>query len=324
MMAAFPIVLLLAVMLVNGWTDAPNAISTAVSSGALPFSRAVLLAAVFDFLGTLSMASLHPAVAETVRAVAVLGEGRQALPALEGTLAAIVLWAVGAWFFGIPTSESHALVAGLTGSCLALYGSAERVGAGAWGRVLAGLLLSTLLGLGAGRLFSSLFRTRGGNGFFRRGQIFSAALMAFFHGAQDGQKFLALLLLTDGALRNVPARSVSAAPPTLVLLCAGTIAAGTAMGGKRIIETVGSEMTALGTREGFSSDLGAGLCLLLCTLPGLPVSTTQTKVSAMFGAGRSGRNGRVFARIFLTWCATFPACLVLSYLLTRLFLLAYR
>ena len=121
-------VLTLAVILVNGWTDAPNAIATAVSTGALPFRRAVRLAAVCNLLGVVCMTCLNASVAETIYTIADFGpDTGDALTALCAALLAIVLWATAAWRFGIPTSESHALVAGVTGAAAALQGGLSNV-----------------------------------------------------------------------------------------------------------------------------------------------------------------------------------------------------
>ena len=145
--------LVLAVVLVNGWTDAPNAIATVVSTGVLSFRRAVALAAACNLLGVLVMTAINATVAETVYSIADFGPDRAAaLSALCAALCAIVLWAVLAWRFGVPTSESHALVAGLTGSALALPGGLDNIRAGAWGRVLLGLVLSVALGWWVGGL----------------------------------------------------------------------------------------------------------------------------------------------------------------------------
>ena len=183
--------LTLAVILVNGWTDAPNAIASAVSSRALSFRSAAALAAVCNFGGAALSSLLHPAVADTVRGLSGFGpDPAVALAALCAALAAIVLWSVAAWRFGIPTSESHALMAGLTGSALALRGGAENVDAGTWRTILLGLVLSTGLSLLLGRMLGRLSARLRGPGWdraCRRGQVLSAAAMAFLHGAQDGQ-----------------------------------------------------------------------------------------------------------------------------------------
>ena len=305
--------LVLAVVLVNGWTDAPNAIAAAVGAGALSFRRAALLAAACNLLGALVMTAVNAAacnllgalvmtavnasVAETLYDMADFGSSpADALPALCAALCAIVVWAAAAWRFGVPTSESHALAAGLSGAALALPGGLSNLRPGPWGRILLGLAPALC----------------------RRGQIAGAAVMAFLHGAQDGQKFLGVFLL---AASLAGGHTAGFAPePGLTLLCAAVMALGTALGGRRIVDTVGRDMVRLGPAEGLAADLGGGLCLLFCTLAGLPVSTTHAKTAAILGAGAGGGVNRAVAgRIVRTWLWTFPGCGLLGFLLASLF-----
>lgn len=315
--------LLLSVLLVNGWTDAPNAIATAVASGALPFRRAVLLAAGCNLAGSLLAASCLPTVTETVCAAADFGgDPASACAALCAALAAVSLWAALAWRFGIPTSESHALLAGLAGAALALPGGWSNLRPGPWGRVLLGLALSLLLGWTLGRQAARALRVRRPSPVFcRRGQILGAAALAFLHGAQDGQKFLGVFLLGTALSQGRWDPETFVVPLWLVLLCACCMALGTLMGGKRIIDKIGRELVTLSPAAAFAADLGGSGALLLCTLWGLPVSTTHTKTSAILGAGTAygGRSDRSAARsILLTWLFTFPGCGLLGFLLVRL------
>lgn len=301
--------LVLAVIFVNGWTDAPNAIATAVGSGAMSFRRGVLLAAVCNFAGAALACLCFPAVADTIGELVVFADPESAIAALNAALLSIVLWAVAAWRFGLPTSESHALLAGLSGGAVALGAGAAQLSAGAWLRALAGLALSLPAGVAAGRLFRRLLAGR-----IRRPaswQTGAAALTALLHGAQDGQKFLALLLLADGL-------DGGAAPSrlTLALLTAAVMALGTALGGRPIVEKVGSELASLSPAEGLAADLGAGTVLLVCSLMGLPASTTHAKVSAICGAGR-GADKRVMGQMAGAWVLTFPTCGGMAFLLTK-------
>ena len=144
--------------------------------------------------------------------------------------------------------------------------------------------------------------------------------MAFLHGAQDGQKCLGILLLGLSLTAGGPAGGSFTAPAGLSLLCAGVMAAGTALGGRKIIDTVGREMVCLAPRQGLAADLGGGACLLLCTLLGLPVSTTHVKTAAILGAGRGGDPKPVLAMV-LAWLLTFPGCALLGFAAARLFLI---
>lgn len=304
--------LVLAVIFVNGWTDAPNAIATAVGSGALTFRRGVALAAACNFAGAALACLCFPAVAATVGGLVAFGDPRSAVCVLNAALLSIVLWAVAAWRFGLPTSESHALLAGLSGGALALGAGAAQLNGRAWLMALAGLGLSLPAGAAAGRLFRRVL-----NGRLRRpalGQRWAAALTALLHGVQDGQKFLALLLLTDGL-----DGAVNTSRPALALLTAAVMALGTALGGRPIVEKVGTELASLSPADGLAADLGAGLVLAMCSALGLPASTTHAKVAAVYGAGR-GADRRVMGQMAGAWALTFPACGVMAFALTRLML----
>lgn len=306
-MPLLPVLLLLAaVILVNGWTDAPNAIATTVAAGVLPFPAAAALAAVCNLLGVVCTAAVSDAVARTLWSIADFGP--YALTALSAALSSTVLWAVFAWRFGIPTSESHALVAGLSGAALAL--GAGRLRLSVLLRVVWGLLLSLVLGWALGRLFRRLLPPKKER-FYRRGQIAGAALTAFFHGAQDGQKFLGVLALVlsleEGGF---------CLPPWAGWACAAGMALGTLLGGRRIIDTVGRKMVCLTPRSGFAADLGSAGALGLCTLLGLPVSTTHAKTAAILGAGANPK-AKVAGSLGAAWLLTFPACGFLSFLLVK-------
>ena len=309
-MSLMPVLLLLgAVILVNGWTDAPNAIAAPVSSGVLPFPAAVLLAAFCNLMGVVCTMAISDAVARTLFSIADFGP--QALTAWTAALAATVLWGVLAWRFGIPTSESHALIAGLMGSALAL--GVDRLRLGPLLQVGIGLILSLLLGAALGRLFRSLL-PRHQEGLYRRGQILGAACTAFLHGAQDGQKFLGVLalILTLGA-------GEFSLPLSACWACAALMALGTLLGGRRIIDTVGRKMVRLNPRSGFAAELGCAVTLALCTLWGLPVSTTHAKSAAIFGAGASP-DGKVAGTLGAVWLLTFPACGAMAFVLVKVLL----
>lgn len=302
--------LVLAVIFVNGWTDAPGAIATAVGSGAMSFRKSVWMAAACNFIGAAAACLCFPAVADTIGELVAFSSPRAAVTALNAALLSIVLWAVAAWRFGLPTSESHALLAGLSGAALALGRGAAQLNAGAWLQALAGLALSLPAGAAAGRWLRKQLRGR-----VNRPALWqrrAAALTALLHGAQDGQKFLALLLLA-GALDG--GRPASRLP--LALLTAGVMALGTAFGGKPIVEKVGSELASLSPSDGLAADLGAGAVLLVCSLMGLPASTTHAKVAAVCGAGQSS-DRRVMGQMAGAWVLTFPVCGMAAFLLTKI------
>ena len=326
------VMLTLGVILVNGWTDAPNAIATCVVTRCMSPRAAVLMAAVFNFLGVFVMTLLNATVAETITKMVDFGsDSNLAIIALSAALFAIVLWATLAWVFGIPTSESHALIAGLTGSAIALHGSFEGVNGGEWIKVVYGIGVSVVLGFGLGwivcKLVTAIFfkadrpKTEP---FFRSAQIVGAASMAFMHGAQDGQKFMGIIILclfmSQG--KEIPA---GMEPATwIMVMCALIMGLGTAIGGKKIIKSVGMDMVKLEKYQGFSADLSASTSLLLCSLLSLPVSTTHAKTTSIMGVGAvknvKAINFGVVKEMCLTWVLTFPGCGLIGFLMTKLFI----
>ena len=297
--AALPI-LVLCVILVNGWTDAPNAIATAVGSGALPYGRGVALAAVCNFAGVALTCLLFPAVAATMENLVRFSSPMATRAGLSAALLAVILWGVGAWRFGLPTSESHALLAGLSGSALALGADIRPT---AWTAVGVGLVLSLPAGVCAGRLICHRLGRIPHNPMFW--QRLAAALTAFLHGAQDGQKFLALLLMAYGV-------SAARPPLALIVVTAAVMGLGTALGGRRIVEKIGHELAHLTPTQGLAADLATGVVLGVCSLLGLPVSTSHAKVAAICGASPRPQL-RVVAQLGLVWVLTFPACMGLGY-----------
>lgn len=329
------VILTLAVILVNGWTDAPNAIATCVSTRCMRPRSAILMAAVFNFLGVLVMTILIPTVAMTIyNMVDFGGDSHEALVALCAAMVAIVAWATAAWKFGIPTSESHALIAGLSGAAIAMHGGLSGINGAEWMKVIYGLLLSTFLGFVMGfvavKFVGFLFRRadrRKTTGFFRKAQVCGGAAMAFMHGAQDGQKFMGVFLL--GVFLSMGQANVGefTIPIWLMVLCSAVMAIGTSIGGYRIIKAVGMDMVRLEVYQGFSADLAAAGCLLISSLIGIPVSTTHTKTTAIMGVGAAKRlssvNWGVVKDMVLTWVLTFPGCGLIGFLITKLFVMIF-
>jgi len=328
-------VLTLGVILVNGWTDAPNAIATCVSTRAISVRKAIIMAAVFNFLGVLVMTSLNASVAFTIyKMVDFGGDSHLALIALCAAMAAIVIWATAAWYFGIPTSESHALIAGVSGAAVAIQNSFSGINGAEWIKVLYGIVLSTVLGFILGFLSAKLtvFLFRNQNRlkterFFGGAQIAGGAAMAFMHGAQDGQKFMAIFLL-GAAMANGQADAASFVVPIwLMVLCSAVMGLGTSIGGYRIIKSVGMDMVKLKPYQGFAADFSATLCLLLSSLTGIPVSTTHTKTTAIMGVGAARRmrnvNWSVVKELVMTWVFTFPGCGLLGFGMAKLFLMIF-
>lgn len=329
---AITVVLTLGVVLVNGWTDAPNAIATCVSTQSLSPRAAILMAAVFNFLGVLVMTLVNASVAATIyNMVDFGGDSQEALVALCAALFAIVVWATAAWWFGIPTSESHALIAGLSGAAIALHGGLEGINGSEWIKVVYGLGLSTVLGFVFGWVTVKLIETICRNidrrktlGFFKGGQVAGGAAMAFMHGAQDGQKFMGVFMLGIFLVNGQANVESFQIPIWLMVLCSAVMALGTSIGGYRIIKAVGMDMVKLEKYQGFAADLAGAGCLLLSSVTGIPVSTTHTKTVAIMGVGAARRlsnvNWGVVKEMVLTWVLTFPGCGCIGYIMAKLFM----
>jgi PiT family inorganic phosphate transporter len=312
--------LVLAAEFVNGWTDAPNAIATVVSTRVLSPARALLLASVLNFLGTMS----GTAVAATIGTGIVRPE-IISVYTVGAAMVGIVFWSTLAWYYGLPTSESHALIAGLTGAGLATAGPQVLLWAG-WKKVLVGLCFSTFLGFFGGLVLMAVIyrlwakaRPSTVRQFFGKLQVLSAAFMAFSHGSNDGQKFIGaftLVLLLGGL---IPTFHVEL---WVILLCAVMMAVGTAVGGWRIVKTMGLRLTKLEPVHGFAAESGAALTIMLASHFGIPLSTTHTINTSIMGVGATRRFSAVrwgvSRNIVVAWILTFPVCGFIAWAVAKL------
>ena len=324
------ILLVMGVVFVNGWTDAPNAIATVVSTRSMKPQAAVYMAAVFNLIGVLVMSWISPTVAFTISKMVNFGSGQEALIALAAALVAIIVFAVAAWWFGIPTSESHALIAGLTGAAIASHGGLGGVSGEEWMKVVYGLGISSVIGFGSGfgvtKLVELCFKRanrRKADKVFKGAQISGGALMAFLHGAQDGQKFIGVLMLGIFLARGLEVPTEFSVDVWVLVVCALVMGVGTSIGGYRIIKAVGMDMVKLEKYQGFSADLAASICLFFSTVAGVPISTTHTKTTAVMGVGASKRMSRVnwgiVKEMLTAWVLTFPVCGLIGYGMVFLF-----
>lgn len=329
------VILTLGVIFVNGWTDAPNAIATTVTTRAMHTRSAIIMSAIFNFLGVLVMTRINSSVAETIsNMVDFGGDAHASMIALSAALFSIVVYSVGASIFGIPTSESHSLIAGLTGAAIAIQGGTKGINWDEWVKVLYGLVLSLVLGFILGWLVCKLvilicydMDRRKTNVFFSKAQILGAAAMSFMHGAQDGQKFIGVLLLGMAFVNGQASAGNMIIPTWLMMLCSITMGVGTSVGGEKIIKSVGMDMVKLEKYQAFSSDVSGAISILLSTLYGIPISTTHAKTSAIMGVGAVKRlsaiNLDVVKDMVITWIFTFPGCGIIAYLMAKLFLMLF-
>lgn len=331
-MLMITMLLTLGVIFVNGWTDAPNAIATCVTTRCLKPRTAILMSAAFNFLGVFIMTQINSAVASTISNMVDFGENTQhATVALCAALLSIVVYSVTASVFGIPTSESHSLIAGLSGAAIAIQQGISGINGSEWVKVLYGLVLSLVLGFATGWIVCKLITIicqnvdrRVSNRYFGYAQIAGAAAMSFMHGAQDGQKFIGVLFLGVAFANGQNSVSGMEIPVWLMLLCSIVMGLGTSVGGEKIIKSVGMDMVKLERYQGFAADLSGALCLLYSSVFGIPVSTTHTKTSAIMGVGAVKRisaiNFGVVKDMMLTWIFTFPGCGLISFVMAKIFM----
>jgi PiT family inorganic phosphate transporter len=318
--------LVLAAEFTNGLTDAANSIATVVSTRVISPSKAVAMAAVLNMAGVLITGT---AVASTIGKDIIRPE-IVTIEVVGAAMLTVVVWTTAAWRFGIPTSETHELLAGLAGAGLAWAGPSVLLWEG-WRKVIVGLGISTLAGFGLAFavmvaihwIFRRSHRATASR-LFGKLQILSAAFMAFSHGSNDGQKFMgvfALALFLGGVIPNFHV------PLWVVLLCGTVMAVGTGLGGWRIIHTMGGKITRLEPVHGFAAETAASTAILLASRLGIPLSTTHTIGTAIMGVGATRRvsavNWGVSRQIAMTWILTFPACLVLGFVFTKIFMFVF-
>ncbi|MFM7084627.1 MAG: anion permease [Hyphomicrobium sp.] len=300
---------------VNGWTDAPNAIATIVSTGVMTPRNAIIMAVILNTIG----ATAGIAVATTV-GKGIVEPKSLTVPAITASMFAIIAWGTLAAKIGMPVSKSHALLAGLAGAAFE-GGGIHALQWSGWQKVAIGMFLSIVLGSIAALLFGMFIIRFFGNAspgrakrYFDHLQVLSGGTMAFNHGLNDGQKFMgvfALTLLAGGATKEFYISE------WVIVICALTMGLGTAAGGWRIIETIGSKMTRIKSWQGFAATSAASGTIFLASLYGIPLSTTHTITSAVVGVGASRRlsdvKWQVLKRIITAWILTFPACALLAY-----------
>jgi len=318
------IIVALAFDFLNGFHDAANSIATVVSTHVLSPRAAVFLAAVCNFAAALL---LNNNVATTIGRDIVSPQVLDPYLVGFGLLGAIV-WNVITWYYGLPSSSSHALVGGLAGAAItkAGWGSLKAVG---FIKVVPAIVYAPLVGLVLGRgmmlLINWLCRNstpRKVDHFFRRGQLVSASIFSFSHGMNDAQKTVGIImaLLISVNMHAAPAEGAKVhAPIWVVLACYSAIALGTYLGGWRIVKTLGMRLTKLQPVGGFCAETGGGVTIVFLSLFGIPLSTTHTIAGAIVGAGSASRRSAVrwgIARnIMWAWILTIPCSALVAALL---------
>ena len=322
----------------NGFHDAANAIATVVSTRVLTPRKAIAMAAFFNLTGAL----LGGAVASTI-GKGLVDTDVVTMPTVLCAVIAAFVWNIATWWFGLPSSSSHSLIGGLCGAALATaHGnwSVIKWDAGVWPKVIVPMITSPFAGFIFGGLLMFLlfvtlhrFTPHFVHSLFGKLQIFSAAWMAHSHGTNDAQKTMGIITLAlftgtkAGSFDHLPAwldflkTPVFALPVWVTILCAATMAVGTAAGGWRIIRTLGHRMVKLQPVHGFAAETTAAIIIQAASYYGIPLSTTHVITTSIMGVGAvkrfSGMKWRVVERIIWAWLFTLPASGLIGYALAR-------
>ena len=308
---------------INGFHDTANAIATSVSTKAVSPRAAIGIAATFNFLGALS----GTAVATTIGKNIVAPHDVVPLVIIAALIGAI-FWNLFTWYFGIPSSSSHALIGGLIGAVIARSGSAAVLWQG-FLKILAGLISSPIIGLVMGSMVMTLlfWVFKGSspvkiNLKFRHLQVLSACTASFAHGSNDAQKsmgIIALALVSAGVIDSFYI------PLWVKIACAISMSAGTAFGGWRIIRTMGGKIFRIEPINGFAADFTSSTVIYGASLLGIPVSTTHVVSSAIMGVGAAKRlrgvRWNIARQIIIAWFVTIPSAALVSLLIYRLLMI---
>ena len=315
----FVIVLALVFDFINGFHDTANAIATSVSTRVLSPKVAVAMAAVLNIAGAFA----GTAVAKMVGSGLVEATSITQVTVISALLSAII-WDLITWYFGLPTSSSHAILSSLVGASIATAGTGVIITKGVI-KILMGLFLSPVVGLLLGFLLMHLlirifrhFSPALVSKIFNRSQVVSAAYMAFSHGNNDAQKTMGIITMALVSYYQLPDFHV---PFWVIFLCASAMGLGTAFGGWRIIKTLGVRLVNLRPIHGFAAEASTATVIEVASRFGLPLSTTHIISSTIMGVGASKRLSAVRwgvgGNIVLAWVITLPACAILAWVVCK-------
>jgi len=310
------VILGLAFDYINGMHDSANAIATVVSTRVLSPRKAILLAAGLNFFGAFLSTSVAKTIGKGIVDPSVVTNS-MVIAALLGA----IFWNLLTWWYGIPSSSSHALIGGLIGSVIAYHGAAQLNGGGIL-KIVKALVISPLAGLVLGFILMIVIywifhRSPAGkvNWWFKHLQVVSASFMAVSHGSNDAQKVMGIITM---ALFGMGAIEDFQVPRWVVVVCALAMAAGTAAGGWRIIKTMGVKMIKLQPVNGFAAETTASAIILTASHYGVPVSTTHVISGSIMGVGSAKRANavrwEVAGQMAIAWVLTIPASAVAAYL----------
>lgn len=323
---AFVVVIIIVALIfdyVNGFHDAANSIATVVSTRVLSPGAAVVWAAFFNFIAFVVFGTeVASTIGKGMLRIELISEEWRLWAIFSGVLGAII-WNLITWYYGLPSSSSHALVGGLAGAAVAAYnGFSGLFVASGWIKTVSFILISPLVGMLLGLIFMTaimwIFRKKTPDRvdkLFRRLQLLSAALFSLGHGGNDAQKTMGIIAAVL-VYSNINPAATTKVPLWVVLICHAAIGLGTLSGGWRIVHTMGSRITKLKPVGGFAAETAGAVAIAMSTYGGIPVSTTHTITGAIAGVGATRRLSAVrwgvAKTVLWAWILTIPMSALLA------------
>ena len=320
----FIITLALAFEFINGFHDTANAVATSVATRSLTPFQAIILAAICNIIGAL----ISTNVALTI------GKGLVDASAITGivivaALFAAITWNLLTWWFGIPSSSSHALIGGLIGAAWVHNGASSINLTNLSYKVILPMIASPILAFALSfivmiimtKIFSGSQNPRKTNNYIREMQVLSTAFLSLSHGSNDAQKTMAIISLTLLSYGMIDTMHI---PTWVILACAICMGLGTLSGGMRIIKTLSTRVAKLKPANGFAAELSSASLIFIASILGFPVSTTQAASGSIMGAGATGKKTLrwdIIKRMVVAWCLTIPICMLLSILFLKIIIL---
>ena len=309
----------------NALTDAPNAISTVVGTKALKFKEAAFISAIFNLLGIIVMSIFNFSIADFIFSMIDMSDKILGLSIIFSAILSTIIFANIALLFGIPTSETHSLIAGITGGLLGCN-KFSSVSSKEWLNIVIGLIVSIIGTYIITKIIDfilrNLIKRKMKTSDKKKLQILSSSGVSFMHGAQDGQKFIGVIIAYQLLLQNTTLIKSPMAENYfwIIVLVSIVMFIGVATGGRKIVETLGNDITDLDDEDALISDFSTVVVLLFSSLNGIPISTSHVKTVSIIASTDKNKKinfGKV-ADIFKAWIFTFPVCIFISFICMKM------
>lgn len=313
--------LIIILIFTNAVTDAPNAISTVVGTRVLSFRKAAYISAVFNFIGIVCMCFINFSVAKNMANLVSFENEKDGVISILASILSTIIFAIIALKYGIPTSETHSLIAGLAGASIALE-NFDSINLNEWKKVLVGLFWSILGTYIICKIISKFLRKyldKIKNSKIKLFQFWSCLILSFMHGAQDGLKFIGLFIIYFASIKNQTIPQVLDIRDYfwIIIFVSSIMSIGVGIGGRSIVENIGSNLTKLSNIDAIITDISTGITLFIASFWGIPVSTSHCKTVSIISVGKK-INIRNVGKIIRAWVITFPVCFLISFFIVKI------